>query len=156
MADNGVIGDAGGIPWRIPEDMRRFRQLTLGKPCIMGRRTWDSLPKKPLDGRLNIVVTRDGSFAAPGATVAHGLDEALAVAQRANPSEVMVIGGADIYRAALPLADTLFLTEVHASIEGDLRLTAFPGEGWVETAREDRMSDGGLRYSYVRLDRGQR
>ena len=81
MADNGVIGKDGGLPWRIADDMRRFKALTLGKPCIMGRKTWESLPKKPLPDRTNIVVTRDETFAADGAVVAHGVDESLAIAR---------------------------------------------------------------------------
>jgi len=104
MADNGVIGNKGGIPWRLPEDMRRFKALTLGKPNIMGRKTWESLPKKPLPGRANIIVTRDRNYSAQGATVVASIEEALGRAKAENPEEVMVIGGAEIYRAALPLA----------------------------------------------------
>jgi len=93
MAENGVIGKDGALPWRIPEDMRHFKALTMGKPCIMGRKTWDSLPKKPLPGRANIVVTRDRNFHAEGAIVAHSLDEAFARA--GNAEEIAIIGGAE-------------------------------------------------------------
>src|SRR3569832_1343705 len=92
VAENGVIGVNGGLPWHIPEDLKRFKALTLGKPTIMGRKTWDSLPKKPLPGRTNIVVTRDKSFRADGALVAHSVKESLTLAEREQPAEIMVIG----------------------------------------------------------------
>src|SRR6185437_9494993 len=98
------------LPWRIPEDMRHFKALTTGKPCIMGRRTWDSLPKKPLRERPNIVITRDGNFRADGAIVAHSLDEALA--RVGSTAEICIIGGAEIYRASLARASRIYLTEV--------------------------------------------
>jgi dihydrofolate reductase len=151
MADNGVIGRDGKLPWRIPEDMRRFKALTTGKPCIMGRRTWDSLPKKPLPERPNIVVTRDGNFRAGGAVVVHSLDEALLRA--GDDTEVCVIGGAEIYKAALPRAGRIHLTEVHADMEGDTRMPPFDRAHWHETAREDHGTADGLRYSYVTLER---
>jgi dihydrofolate reductase len=153
MADNGVIGVEGRLPWRIPEDMRHFRALTIGKPCIMGRKTWDSLPKKPLPGRTNIVVTRDTSFTAEGALVAHAFDQALSLAERERPSEIMIIGGAEIYAAALPHADTVYLTEVHACFAGDTSLDGFDRANWSETAREDCAMPDGLAYSFVTLKR---
>jgi dihydrofolate reductase len=152
MADNGVIGNGGGIPWRLPDDMRRFKALTLGKPNIMGRKTWESLPKKPLPGRTNIVVTRDGNYRADGATVVATLDEALGRAKAENPTEIMVIGGAEIYRAALPFATRIELTEIHARIEGDTTF-AFDRAGWNEVAREDNKTEAGLAYSFVTLQR---
>ncbi len=151
MADNGVIGKDGGLPWRIAEDMRRFKALTLGKPCIMGRKTWDSLPKKPLPGRDNIVVTRDRKFAAEGAIVAHSLDEALARAGAAE--EICVIGGVELYRAMRARADIVHLTEVHTEAEGDVRMAAFDRTAWRETAREEHATAEGLRFSYVTLER---
>jgi dihydrofolate reductase len=151
MADNGVIGNGGALPWRIPEDMRRFRVLTLGKPCIMGRKTWDSLPKKPLAGRANIVITRDNSFRAEGAVVVHSLDEALAAAGGAR--EICIIGGAEIYKAALPRANRIDLTEVHIAPRGDARLPPFDKTAWREAAREEHATPEGLRYSYVTLRR---
>lgn len=151
MADSGVIGKDGKLPWRIPEDMRHFKALTIGKPCIMGRKTWDSLPKKPLPERPNIVVTRDGDFRADGAVVVHSLDEALVRASDA--AEICVIGGAEIYRAALPRAGRIHLTEVHANVEGDTRLAPFDRAHWSETGREDHATADGLRYSYVTLER---
>ena len=151
MADNGVIGKDGALPWRIPEDMRRFKALTLGKPCVMGRKTWDSLPRKPLPGRDNIIVTRDPGFAAPGAIVAHSLDDALA---REAP-EICVIGGVAIFAAALGRADVVHLTEVHADVDGDVRMPLFDRALWRETAREDHETADGLCYSYVTLERSR-
>lgn len=152
QADNGVIGRNGALPWRIPQDMRRFRALTMGKPCVMGRKTWDSLPKKPLPGRDNIVVTRDPNFAAAGASVVHSLDEALA----REAEEICVIGGAELYSAALPRATRIHLTEVHAQVQGDTRLPQFDRAVWRETAREEHQTQDGLRYSYVTLERDLR
>ena len=151
VADNGVIGNRGALPWRIPEDMRRFRTLTIGKPCIMGRRTWDSLPRRPLPGRMNIVVTRDRSFRADGAIVVHSLEDGIARAHGA--AEVMIIGGAEIYRAALEHAHRIELTEVHSTPEGDATMPPFDRADWRETAREEHVDASGLRYSYVTLAR---
>jgi dihydrofolate reductase len=153
MAENGVIGDRGKIPWRIAEDMRYFKAVTMGKPIIVGRKTWDSFPKKPLPGRTNIVVTRDRGFAAEGAVVVHSLDDALAQAQSENPSEIVVAGGADIYDALRDRADRIYLTEVHAAFDGDAKLAPFERTHWHETAREDHATPEGLRYSFVTLER---
>lgn len=153
VARNGVIGRDGRLPWRIPADMRRFKALTMGKPCVMGRKTWDSLPRRPLPGRLNIVVTRDPAFAAPGAVVIHAVDEALARARAENPDEVMVIGGEAIYAAALPHATHLRITELAADYAGDARFPDFNREEWVETAREGPFSEDGLVYSFVTFER---
>ena len=147
MAKNGVIGKDGAIPWRIPEDMRRFKQLTMGKPVVMGRKTWDSLPKKPLPGRANIVVTRQREWSAEGAITASSLDEALAKSKEAS-----VIGGGEIYREALPRADRIELTEVHRDFEGDAHFV-FDRTKWREMAREDHVTPDGLAYSYVTLTR---
>ena len=150
VARSGVIGDRGKIPWRIADDMKHFKAVTMGKPCIMGRKTWDSLPKKPLPGRINIVVTRDAAFAAEGAVVAHSLDEAFACAGHAD--EIAILGGADIYAAALPRAARIYLTEVHRDFTGDARFT-FDRTGWRESSREDRATPEGLAYSFVTLER---
>ena len=154
MADNGVIGKDGGLPWRIADDMRRFKALTIGKPCIMGRKTWESLPRKPLPGRLNIVVTREKSYRAEGATVVHSLDAAMARAGDAD--EICVIGGVELFRAALSRADLVHLTQVHGDIEGDTRMPLFDRTAWRETAREDHATPEGLRFSYVTLERDLR
>lgn len=132
-AENGIIGNGGTLPWRLRSDLARFRALTLGKPVIMGRRTFQSL-RKPLDGRDNIVVTRDCAFRAEGAETAPGLPEALALAQaharRRGTDEVMVIGGGDIYAQALALAHRIYLTRVHATIAGDTSFPALDPADW--------------------------
>lgn len=151
MADNGVIGKDGALPWRIPEDMRHFKALTIGRPCIMGRKTWDSLPRKPLPGRENIVVTRDPRFLAEGAAVFHSLEDAFARA--CGATEICVIGGTEIYKATLPFATRIHLTEVHGDFAGDAVLPPFDKTVWRETAREDHATADGLRYSYVTLER---
>ena len=151
MASNGIIGKNGALPWRIADDMRRFKSLTMGKPCIMGRKTWDSLPKKPLPGRTNIVITRDANFAGEGAVVVNSLDEALARAAAENPDEIMIIGGAEIYKAVLPRATRIHLTEVEGDFEGDARLAPFDPSIWKEISRERHPGD--IAFSYVTLER---
>jgi dihydrofolate reductase len=150
MAENGVIGKDGAIPWRIADDLRRFKRLTVGKTVVMGRKTWDSLPRKPLPERRNIVVTRQPDWTAEGATRASSLDEALALAGQAT--DVMVIGGGEIYREAMARADRIELTQVHRAFDGDARF-AFDKSDWRETAREDHATPDGLAYSYVTLVR---
>ncbi len=139
VAENGVIGREGQLPWRMPSDLKVFRRLTMAKPIIMGRRTFDSIGKA-LDGRDNIVVTRDAEFIAPGAIVATSLTEALAIAKRAaqlrGAHEVMVIGGAEIFALALPLADRVYLTRIHATPTGDIVFPALDAAHWSETKRE--------------------
>jgi len=153
VATNGVIGKAGGLPWRIPEDLKRFKALTMGRPIIMGRKTWDSLPRKPLPERRNIVMTRDPSFHAEGAIAAHSFDDALAEAAKDNPDEIMIIGGAAVFTAALPLAHRIHLTEVAAAPEGDAFMPRFDTAQWRETSREGPYDAGGLAYSFVTLQR---
>ena len=148
VAQNGVIGMKGAIPWHISDDMKRFKALTLGHTVVMGRKTWNSLPKKPLPGRINVVVTRQTDWQAEGAVVAHSLGQATA----GTSGTVMVIGGAEIYERALPLATRIELTEVHKDFAGDASFT-FDRKGWHETAREERVTPEGLRYSYVTLTR---
>jgi len=152
-ADNGVIGADNAIPWRIPEDMKRFKALTIGKPIVMGRKTWDSFPKRPLPGRTNIVITRDTNWRADGAVVVHSLDAALARAQSEHSSEIAIIGGAEIYKLALPRAGLIHLTEVHIDAHGDVFLPPFDPAAWREIVREDRVTPDGLRYSFVNLQR---
>lgn len=136
-AANGVIGRDGALPWRLPADLRRFKAMTMGKPMIMGRKTFDSFPS-PLPGRRHIVLTRDTAWQAEGAEVAHSVEDALALA---GGGDVAVIGGAEIYRLFLPLARRIELTEIHADYPGD---TAMPATGpeWRETAREEHQADG--------------
>jgi len=139
-AKNGVIGRDGGLPWRLRSDLQRFKAVTMGKPCIMGRRTWDSLPLKPLPGRLNLVLTRDGSFEAKGAVVVNTWPEALAMAREQavedGVDEVCVIGGTALFELTLPKANRLYLTEVEAEPDGDARFPAFDEAGWTEVSRE--------------------
>ena len=146
-ARNGVIGKDGAIPWRLSDDLKRFKALTLGHTVVMGRKTWDSLPprSRPLPGRRNVVVTRDAGWQAEGAERAT-LEQALAMA------DVFVIGGAEIYRTTLPLADRIELTEVQGDFDGDAVFT-FDRSQWRETVREYHVSAGGLAYSFVTLDR---
>ena len=135
-AANGVIGKDGDLPWRLPADLRHFKALTMGKPMIMGRKTFDSLPGL-LPGRRHIVLTRDARWAAPGAERATSVDEALALAGSAT---IAIIGGAAIYGLFMPLAHRIELTQIHADYEGD---TVMPplGPEWVEVAREDHAAD---------------
>jgi dihydrofolate reductase len=152
-ADNGVIGNRGAIPWRISEDLKRFKAITMGKPIVMGRKTWDSFPKKPLPGRTNIVITRGRDWRAEGAVVVHSLEMALARAESEHPDEIAVIGGAEIWHLALPFARRIHLTEVHTDAKGDVSFPPFDPAQWRETAREDHATADGLRYSYVTLER---
>jgi dihydrofolate reductase len=148
VAQNGVIGKDGAIPWHISDDMKRFKALTLGHTVVMGRKTWDSLPKKPLPGRINVVVTRQEDWQADGAVRASSLGRATA----GTSGTVMVIGGAEIYERALPLATRIELTEIHKDFDGDSRFVLVRS-GWHETLREDHVTPDGLRYSYVTLTR---
>jgi dihydrofolate reductase len=152
-ADNGVIGRQGKLPWRIPEDLRHFRAVTIGKPCIMGRKTWDGLPLKPLPGRINIVVTRNPEFRADHAQIVRSLDDALMFAKAANPEEIAVIGGAEIYRGAFRVADRIYLTEVHADFDGDTHLAPLESAKWHESGREAHVTPDGLRYDFVVRER---
>lgn len=148
VAENGVIGQGGKIPWHISEDLKRFKALTMGHAVVMGRKTWDSLPRKPLPGRANVVVTRQKDWNAEGAITAASLGEAIA----GTSGTVMVIGGGEIYAAALPMATRVELTEVHQVFDGDAKFE-FDRSGWTETARESHVTPDELRYSYVTLTR---
>jgi dihydrofolate reductase len=155
VARNGVIGRDGGIPWRIPEDMQRFRALTVGHPVVMGRRTWESLPERfrPLPGRRNIVVTRDSGWSREGTERAGSLEEALELA--ADAERVSVIGGAAVYASALPLADELALTEIDADVEGDTFFPAFDPTAFEEVAREPHVAPDGTPFAFVTYRRRQ-
>jgi dihydrofolate reductase len=158
IGENGAIGRGGELPWRLSSDMRYFRKVTMGKPVIMGRRTFKSLPRV-LDGRLNIVLTRDQGFIAPDAVMAHSLDEGLATARdsaaRTDAGEIMVIGGEDVFREVLPQAHRIYLTEVHASPEADTWFPDFDKREWREVFRERH--EAGPRdehaFSFVVLER---
>lgn len=134
VAKNGVIGREGGLPWHISSDLKRFKEITMGKPVVMGRRTWESLPRKPLPGRRNIVITRRRDFAPEGAEVAATPEEALALC--GDAPEVAVIGGGEIYRLFWPLVDRLYLTEVDLEVDGDTHFPAVSPAEWREVGRE--------------------
>ena len=160
-ADNGVIGRAGGLPWHLSGDLKFFKAQTLGKPVIMGRKTFQSIGR-PLPGRPNLVVTRDPAFRPPGVEVFADLDAALARAQdlaiESGAEEVMVIGGGQIYELTLPLARRIYLTEVHASPEGDTSFPALDPAAWREVRRDRRVSGGEDQpdFSIVVLERRER
>ena len=149
---NGVIGQDNALPWHLPEDLAHFKRITLGCPVIMGRKTWDSLPARfrPLPGRRNIVVTRQPDWQADGAIGAHSL--AQAVQQAAGHAEVWVIGGADIYAQALPLASSAHVTEIEQDFAGDAQAPVFDNT-WLETARLPQVSANGLAFSFVTLQK---
>lgn len=151
-AANGVIGKDNQLPWHLPEDLAHFKRTTLGCPVIMGRKTWDSLPPKfrPLPGRLNIVVTRDAVFVAEGAAVAHSLEAARDLCPAS--SDAWVIGGAQIYAQALPLASTVVVTEIAREFEGDAFAPTL-GPEWHEAAREEHVSASGLPFAFVTYSR---
>jgi dihydrofolate reductase len=151
-AANGVIGRNGKLPWHLPEDLRRFRALTTGHAIIMGRRTWESLPHA-LPARQNIVVTRQRGYAAPGAMVVSSLADALR--RVTYPPPPFVIGGGELYRAAMPCAQTAFMTEIARAFEGDATFPALDPREWVETAREAGTQDAaeGFAYAFVTYER---
>jgi dihydrofolate reductase len=151
-ARNGVFGKDGGLPWRLKSDLQMFKALTMGKPIIMGRKTWESLPIKPLPGRMNIVLTRDASFEPKGALVCETLDEAVQIAREQaaedGVEEVCVIGGAAVAKAAFPKARRLYLTEVEGDPEGDVTLPDFDLTGWTEIRRERHEAGPGDEYPF--------
>jgi dihydrofolate reductase len=152
VARNRVIGAGGRLPWRLPEDLKRFKQLTTGAPVIMGRKTHESIGR-PLPGRRNIVVTRRRAASWEGCAVAHSLDEALALA--GDAPQVFVIGGAELYAEALPRADRLYLTLIDAEFAGDAQFPEFDPAAWREVERENGVSASGLGYSFVTYQRSR-
>jgi dihydrofolate reductase len=155
VSANGVIGAGGTMPWHIPADFRRVKSLTMGKPLVMGRKTFESLPGI-LPGRRHIVITRDPEWQAEGAEVAHSLDEALHLA---NAPHIVIFGGAEIYAQALPRAHRIELTEIHAEIAGDTLMPPFGAQGpggWRETFREEHAAEGSRpAFAFVTLVRDQ-
>jgi dihydrofolate reductase len=139
LDDKGGIGRDGGLPWHLPADLKRFKTLTMGHHMLMGRKTFQSIGK-PLPGRTNIVVTRNKAYQTDGVVVAHSLDEALAIAERNNETEVFIIGGGEIFRQSLPLADRLYLTRVHTDSDSDV---FFPqlGQNWTSISSEHFPAD---------------
>ena len=152
VAQNGVIGRDGELPWRLPEDLRRFKALTLGKPVVMGRKTWESIGR-PLPERRNVVLTRQPGYTADGAQLVPSPQAALSLLRA--EAEVMIIGGEAIYRAFLDRAARIYLTEVAAAMVGDARFPAFDRGAWRETGREERAADArhAHAYRFIQLDR---
>ncbi|MBO6716797.1 MAG: dihydrofolate reductase [Rhizobiaceae bacterium] len=140
IAENGVIGRDNGLPWRLSTDLKRFKALTMGKPIVMGRKTWEGLPKRPLPGRRNIVVTRNPEYEAEGADVFGSLDEALAAGTECG-GEVCVVGGGQIYAEALGRADRLHVTHVEATADGDTSFPVIDPERW-QVGHEERVPAG--------------
>lgn len=151
ISKNGVIGKNNQLLWRVPDDMRRFKELTTGHPIIMGRKTYESIGK-PLPNRANIIITRDKNYPAPGCIVTNSLDEAIEKATEFEGSEIFIIGGGEIYKEAIKLADKLYLTLIHEEKEGD---TYFPdySEFKKEIYREEKETDGGLKYTWLELEK---
>jgi dihydrofolate reductase len=145
---NGVIAREGQLPWHLPADLAHFKQTTLGQAVVMGRKTWDSLPERfrPLPGRTNIVITRQKDWQAAGALVAHSLDQAMALRPESEP--LWVIGGAEVYAQALPLASTVVVTEIDIDVQGDAHAPHL-GAVWIEMSRQLHSNEGGLGYSFV-------
>lgn len=150
VARNGVIGVDGQLPWRLPEDLKRFKALTMGHTLVMGRKTHESIGRL-LPGRRTIIVSRNPACRVEGATVADSVEHAITAA--AGESEVFVVGGGEIYALALPLADRLLVTEVDLAPEGDAFFPAVDSTVWREIRRDDRVEEGGVRYAFVDYER---
>ncbi len=152
VAENGVIGRDNALPWRLPNDLRFFKKTTLGHPILMGRATFESIGR-PLPGRLNLVLSRNADLHIEGCTVVHSLDEAIAASTDA--SELMVIGGAQVYAQVLPSADRIYLTRVHGDVEGDTWFPAFDATQWRAESSERHEADDqhAHAYSFITLQR---
>lgn len=155
-AENGVIGKDNALPWHLPEDLKYFKRVTMGRPIVMGRLTFESIGR-PLPGRANIVITRQTDWQADGVQVAHSLEQAVVLAEKSErPDEwVMIIGGANLYEQALPSCNRLYLTQVHAEVDGDAFFPSLVDSEWKETDRESHQSDekNPYDYSFLTLDR---
>ncbi len=152
MADNGVIGLGNGLPWRLPDDLKRFKSITIGHTVLMGRRTHETIAR-PLPERRNLVLTRDRNWSAPGCEVVHSPDEALEAV--GDTGQLFVIGGAQVFLACWPFVNRIELTEVHDNLEGDTRLRGFRRDEWTETFREEHAADArhAQSFSFVTLER---
>lgn len=151
MDDNRLIGRDNDLPWRLPDDMAWFRRQTMGKPCIMGRKTYDSLPPRfrPLPGRLNIVITRNVDYHAPGAIVVHSIEDALRAA--GDVEEIIIVGGAALFRRLMPVVDRLYLTQVHGMAEGDVFFPEYDRAQWRESFRQNHAVDDRHPYAFTWL-----
>lgn len=156
-SDNDVIGRDNDLPWHLPDEFRHFKRTTKGHHVIMGRRTWES-QAKPLPGRVNVVVSSRRDYEAPGATVVHSLDEALELARAAGEDEAFVIGGTRLYAEALGIADRIYLTRVHTTLEGDAHFPPYDPAQWREVARDRHEADPRHAYAFtmLTLDRAPR
>jgi len=157
-AQNGVIGRDNQLPWHLPQDLKYFKANTLGKPIVMGRKTFDSIGK-PLPGRTNIVITRQANWHAQGVLVAQSVEDALAIGcavrdeQQQLANEIMVIGGAEIYRSALPIASRVYLTRIHADVEGDAYFPELPGDQWQKISETSGDADASVSHSFQIFER---
>ncbi|MBN56486.1 MAG: dihydrofolate reductase [Thalassolituus sp.] len=151
VAENGVIGRNNSLPWYLPNDLKYFKQTTMGKPVIMGRKTYESIGK-PLPGRTNIVITRQADYQPEGVKVVNSVEAAKELAESVclidGQDEAMIMGGAEIYALSLPYTDRLYLTEVHADVQGDAFFPEYDKSRWQEVAREDFAAEGPNPYSY--------
>ncbi|MBR9726403.1 type 3 dihydrofolate reductase [Shewanella intestini] len=145
MANNRVIGKDNKMPWHLPEDLRHFKELTLNKPVIMGRKTFESIGR-PLPGRHNIVITRQGEYQPQGVTVVSSIDAALSLTQEAQ--EVVIIGGGQLYAKMLPQAEVLYLTQIHLDVEGDTHFPEWDDGTWVNESTENATNDDDLQYTF--------
>lgn len=147
---NRVIGKNNDLPWRLPDDMKYFMQTTKGHVVVLGRKNYQSLPEKfrPLPNRTNIVITRSKDFEAPGCTIVHSLEDAIALGKKSGEQELFVIGGAEIYAMALPIANRLYLTEIDAILDGDTFFPAWDKSRWVETLRQHHARDERHQYAF--------
>lgn len=152
MARNRVIGINNTLPWHLPEDLKHFKNLTMGHHIIMGRKTYDSIGR-PLPGRTTVIVSRDPGYTMAGCLVAHSLDEAVKLSE--GDDEAFFVGGTSLYEQALPLADRLYITEIQADYAGDAHFPEFDQTHWRETSRDRQVSAGGLAYDFVVYDRGE-
>lgn len=150
IANNGVIGIDNTLPWHLPEDLKRFKALTMGHHIIMGRKTYDSLGRL-LPGRTTVIVTRNADYEVEGALIAHSLEQAIALC--GNDDEVFLIGGAELYRAGLGISNKLYITEIDLDVAGDAHFPQIDDAQWQETAREAHVSEKGLKFSYVTYQR---
>ncbi len=152
MDENRVIGRDNRLPWRLPADLQHFKRITMGKPMVMGRKTWESLPGL-LPGRTHIVISSNPAYRAEGCLLVHSVEQALAAAGEVD--EIMVVGGANLYRQLLPQADRLYLTLVHTRVSGDAWFPDYQAGAWRETAREDHAADerNPFAYSFLTLER---
>lgn len=150
LTKNNVIGKNNDLPWHLPDDMKYFMQTTKGHFVIMGRKNYQSIPEKfrPLPNRTNIVITRQTNFEAPGCQVINSLDEAIAVCKKANPKEIFLIGGSSIYKEGLQFANKLYLTEIHAEIDGDVYFPQINKNDWKEKSRVPHSNDDRHQYAF--------